>query len=159
MVVVIDLFGGGIIVKRINREVAASRILPHFAEDVVGNHSAAAVFAYPGAFERSKGRALNDFLPENHMHETKASADDNGALLRTFNFFRGGIGGHIKVFRRHAEKQVTHCSAHNVGAVTAPLQRFTAAFGLPGNEFRINPMNFLRDDARFALRLHVGRST
>ena len=150
MVIVVDLFRCRIVIHGIDGEVAAGRVLPHFAEDVVGNHAAAAVLSHARTLERPEGRALDDFLSEDHVHEAESPSDDDGSALAALYFLWRRVGRHVKVLRRHAEEQIAHCAAHNVRAVPAALQRFAAALRLPGNKLRINAVLGFRDDARLA---------
>ena len=53
---------------------------------------------------RAEGGDFDQVLTKHHMHDLKAAANDEGAPEQAFDFFRCGVGGHIKVFRLNAQQ-------------------------------------------------------
>ena len=139
-VVVEELFGLRVVIERIAGEVAARRILPHFAEFVVGDDAARRVLRDARARERAEGRAFDHFVAEHHVHEPEAPSDDDAAAHRALHFFGTRVGDDVEVLGRDAQKKVAHGPAHDVGAVSAGLKLFAGLFGLPGDERGIDPV-------------------
>ena len=137
-VIVEELLRLGIVVQRIDREVAPGRVLPHLAEDVVGDDATRGVLALARALERTEGRALDDLAPENHMYELEATADDHGAALAALHLFGRRIGRHVEVLGRDAEHQVANGTAHDVGLEAATLERLAGRPRLSRHQGRID---------------------
>ncbi len=75
VVVVEDLAGGGIVVQRIDGEVAPCRILFHVAPDVVAQHAAMFVLERVGVMGGAEGRDFDGFGTEHHMYDLEAATD------------------------------------------------------------------------------------
>ena len=148
MVVIVELFRRRIVIHRVDREVAARRILPHLTENIVGHNAARGVLPHARALERPKCRTFDDFPAENDVHKPKPLADDECAALAALDLIGCCIRGYIKVLGRHAKEQIAHGAAHNVSAIAALLERLARALGLPGHQIWRNFVNFLRNNAR-----------
>ena len=146
-VVVVDLLRGRVVVHGVDREVAARRVLPHFAKDVVAHDAPVGVLAHARGIERAKGRALDDLVAEDYVHEPKALADDVGATLCALDLLGFGIGGNVEVLGRDAQKKVSHRSAHDEGLEAARLQDLARPPRGPAHLVRINAVLLGPDDA------------
>ena len=138
VVIVDDLARGRVVVERVDREVAPRRILVLFAEQVVGQHAAVLVGLAVRVVERAEGRDLDRLLPEHHVHEAEAAADDDGAAEMRLDLLRRGIGGDVEVLRRDAEQQVAHRAADEVGAMPGFLQRLAHAQRRARDQFLVD---------------------
>jgi hypothetical protein len=88
VVVVDDGFVGGVVVQRVDGEVAAGGVFGHRAEHVVAQH--AAVFVGLGGFgglHGAEGGDLDGLGAAHHMHDLEAAADDPRAAEQGADFF------------------------------------------------------------------------
>ena len=81
----------------------------------------------------------------NHMNNPKASANNEGAAKQVFDFFGGGICGHIKIFRPQPEQQIAHRAAHDIGHKASVLQRSHHVHGPLVDQSHVNAMDFHRN--------------
>ncbi len=72
----------------------------------------------------AKGSYLDDFAPHTHMHNLEAATNNARAAENTFDFIRGGVSGHVKIFRVTAQQQVAYTAAHQIGSKTGIFQLF-----------------------------------
>ena len=136
----------GVVVHRVDREVAPRRVLDLRAPDVVAQHPAAGVHhvrlvgtallaglldaghAVDGGHVQvgAEGRDLDDFVfapaAEHHVHQAKAPTDDERTPEQALDLLRGGVGGHVEVFGPQTHQQVAHGAAHHVGLEARVLQ-------------------------------------
>ena len=123
-VVIVDhRFGGRVVVKGVDREVAPRRIVGLIAEDVVGEHAAVRVDRLRAVGRGAVGRHLDRLRAKHHVHQPEAAADDDGAAEMRLDLLGRGVGGDVEVLRRHADQQVAHGAADDVGMVPGLLQR------------------------------------
>ena len=76
---------------------------------------------------RAKGRHLDDFLPEMHVSETKAPADQAAIAKQVPHLFRQGVGRHVEILRRDTQQQIADRPAHQkslVSRIFEPVQHF-----------------------------------
>ena len=145
-VVVHHHLGLGVVIHRVDGEIAARRVLDLRPPDVVAQHPAAGVHRMGRAGQRgaagllvatdlcglcvvhvgAEGGHLNHLMVApaavDDMHDAEAPADDERAPEQRFHLLRCGVGGHVKVFGAQAHQQVTHRAAHHVGLVAGLLQ-------------------------------------
>ena len=57
-----------------------------------------------------------------HVHDAKPSSNDERPAKQAFDLFRGGVGGHIKIFGAQTQQQVTHRTAHHISLKPRILQ-------------------------------------
>lgn len=143
VMVVMHGFVGGVVIHRVDGEVAAGGVFGLGAPDVVAQHTAAgvdgvrvvvqlgALDALAGGHllgvnrvdERAEGRDFDDFLiasaVERDVHDLEAAPDDARAAEQRLDLIGRGVGRHIEVFRLDAEQQVAHGTAHDEGGVAA----------------------------------------
>ena len=122
-VVVDDDLRHRVVVHRIDREVASRGVLDLRPPDVVAQHAAGGVDDVALAGEFAPGRLLVAFdlfglfglevgakrrhldhlvvtaAAEDHMHDAKASADDEGAAEQALHLLGRGVGGDVEVLR------------------------------------------------------------
>ena len=153
VVIVEDLLARGIVVKRVDREVAPGRVLPHLSEHVVADHASVGILANSVGVERTERRAFDDLLPENHMHEPEAPSDDEGAPLAALDLLGRRIRCNVKVLGPHAKEKVSDSAAHDVGLVAALLQELARSARRETHQIRIDAMLALRNDRRLSALL------
>jgi len=124
VVVVEHLAGGRVVVERVDREVAARGVVVLLAVRVVREHAAVLVGQPVDVHQRAEGGDLDRLLPEHHVHQPEAAADDDGAAEVRLDLLRRGVGGDVEVLRRDVEQQVAHGAADDVRAEAGLLQRF-----------------------------------
>ena len=139
MVVIHHDLGLGVVIHGVDGEVTSHRVFFLRAPDVVAQHPARGVHGMGHACQLAlagffiachllsgdivqigpKGGHLDHFMlaaaTVHHMHDPKTPPDDEGAPKQALDLFGRGVGGHVKVFGRQTEHQVTHGTAHNVG--------------------------------------------
>ena len=137
----------GVVVHRVDGEVAPRRILDLRAPHVVAQHAAAGIdhvgladqvrlrrafvaldlIGLAGIAVGAEGRHLDHFVlataAEHHVHEAEAPSDDEGAPKQRLHLLGRGVGGHVEVLRPPAHQQVAHRTADDVGLVAGRLQR------------------------------------
>ena len=146
-VVVVDHdLGLGVVIHRVDGEVAARRILDLRAPDVVAQHPAAGVHRMRAAGQRghagllvaghlgglavvhvgAEGRHLDHLVVAatamDHVHDAEAPADDEGPPEQALDLLGRGIGGHVEVLGPQAHQQVAHRAAHHIGPKAGLLQ-------------------------------------
>ena len=153
VVIVVDLFARGIVVQGVDREVAARRILPHLAENVVADHATVGILADPVGVKRAERRALDDLLAEHHVYEPESPADDVGSPLAALDLFGRGVRGHVKILGLHAEHQIPDGASHDVRLVAALLQQLAGSSRGKAHQTRIDAVPALGNDRRHLLQL------
>jgi hypothetical protein len=61
------------------------------------------------------------------VDQPKTAADDEGATELRLDLFRGGVGGHVEVFRAQMKQQIAHRAADDEGFEAGVLQRLDDA--------------------------------
>ena len=136
----------GIVVHRVDGEVAPRRVFLHRAPDVVTQHPARAVhgvlhagqLALAGALVAAdllgqgavqvgaKGRHLDHLMLTppaiNHMDDAKTPADDEGAAKQRLDLLGCCVGGDIEIFRPQANQEVAHRTTDDVGLKAGLLE-------------------------------------
>ena len=136
----------GVVIHRVDREVAARGVFVLRPPHVVAQHTATRIHRMLHAFELALAGAFVAFdllgsgvvevgteggnfyhlvftaTAVHHMHDAKAPPNDEGPAKQALDLFGGGVGGHVKVFGAQAQQQVTHSAAHDVGLKTRLLQ-------------------------------------
>ncbi|MDR6356005.1 hypothetical protein Q3H58_002676 [Pseudomonas psychrotolerans] len=102
--IVEDAFAAGIVVERVDGEVAALGILFLVAIDVVAQDTAAfmartlgIVLGIARRMIGPEGGDLDDFAPEVHMDQLEAPTDHAGIAELGADLFGGGAGGHVEI--------------------------------------------------------------
>jgi hypothetical protein len=116
-------FVGRVVVQRVDGEVAPRGVVGLRAEHVVGEHPAVRIDRLLAAGSGAKGGHFDRFRAEHHVHEPEAAADDDRAPEVRLDLLGRGIGGDVEVLRRHADQQVAHGAADEVGMMPGLLQR------------------------------------
>jgi hypothetical protein len=84
--------------------------------------------------QRAEGGHLDDFVlapaAEDHVHDAKAPADDEGAAEVLLHLLGRGVGGDVEILRPQADQQVAHGAADDVGLIAGVLQRAHHADGV-----------------------------
>src|ERR1700719_45649 len=119
---IIDHFEGVRIVKeRVDREVAAERVLFRRAEGVVvTNHRIVAFSNVFGAPPQS--RDFNFLLAEKNVDEAKAPADQAGIAEQVTHLLRMRGGRDVEVFGPPPHHQIAHTAADQVRDVVRGIQ-------------------------------------
>ena len=137
----------GVVVHRVDREVPTRGVLDLGPPDVVAEHAPAGVhdvglareflpggllvaadlLGGAGVQVGPEGRDLDDLVlaatTEHHVHQAEAPADDEGPPEQGLDLLRRGVGGHVEVLGAHADDEVAHRTAHDVGLVACVLER------------------------------------
>ena len=128
--IVDDFFGRGVVVKRVDSEVATGGILSMRAKFIVTQNAAMPVGRLRFRGWCSECGRFDDLLTKYDMNKLKASADNAGASEKRTNLFRRRIGCHVKVFGLEPDDQIADGSADNVGLIAFVLQDFTDLDGV-----------------------------
>ncbi len=110
-----DLAAAGVVVQRVDAEVAPARVFLLRAEYVVAQHASVLVLLVSLEVRRAEGRHLDCFLAHDHVHQAEAAADDERAAEQRLDLLRTRVGGHVVVLGDDAEQQVAHRAADHVG--------------------------------------------
>ena len=162
--IVHDQLRFGVVIHRIDREIAARSILLLRSPDVIAQHATAGIhrmlnacqsglgrfliatdLARIGAVQKcAEGRNLDHFMlapPSIHnVDDSKATPDDEGTLEQAFDIIRGGVGGDIKVFRTQAQKQIAHRATHDISGITGVFERCDHFPCLGIDQLSVDPM-------------------
>ena len=117
------LFAHGIEIKRVHGEIAPPRILLLGTEDVVAEHPAVLVLFRGIDVGAAEGRDLDRLRPQHHVHEAKASPDDERAPEQRLHLLGPGVGRDVEILGRDAEEQIAHGAAHHIGGEAGLAQR------------------------------------
>ena len=98
--VVPDFLGRRVEVERVDREVAAQRVLGLRAEHVVGQQPAVLVGGVVADLTRAERRDLDRLGAGQHVHQPKAPADDERAAKQRLHLLRRGVGRDVEVLGR-----------------------------------------------------------
>ena len=109
-----------IIIQRITGKIAPKRILRQRAIRIIAHNPAAFVVLHIAA--AAKRADFNRFRTHHHMHNLETPPDNPAALEHAAYLFRKGIGGHVKIFRRFAQQQITHRTADQIRLKTGTVQ-------------------------------------
>ena len=136
----------GVVVHRVDGEVAPRGVFHLRAPDVVAQHPAAGVHRMGAAGQcglagllvaldlgglavvhvGAEGRHLDHLMVAtaavDHVHDAEAPADDEGAAEQPLHLLGRGIGGHVEVLRPQAHQQVAHRATHHIGLEAGALQ-------------------------------------
>ena len=123
VVVVDDGLGAGVVVQRVDGEVAPGGVFLLVAEDVVAQHAAVLVgVGALGVLAGAEGGDLDRLRSAHHVHDLEAPADDARAPERGAHLFGRGAGGDVVVLGRLADQQVAHRAADHEGLEALLLQ-------------------------------------
>ncbi len=174
IVVVHHDLGLRVVIHRIDREIAAHRILFLRAPHVVAQHPSGGIdcvlhagqLALAGLlvarhlFGRgvvqvgAKGRNFNHLVfatPSKHdMDDAKTPPNDEGTAKQALDLLRRGIGGDIKILGPQTHQQVTHCAAHYIGLVARFVQGAHHGNGAFIHEAGVNAVHLDRHIHPFA---------
>jgi len=113
----------GVVVQRVDGEVASSGVFLLVAEDVVAQHAAVLVgLGALGVLAGAEGGDLDGLRPAHHVHDLEAAADDARAPEGGAHLFGRGAGGDVVVLGRLADQQVAHRTADDKGLEALLLQ-------------------------------------
>jgi hypothetical protein len=112
----------GIVVQRVDGEVASGSVLFHRTEHVVVQD--AAVLVGRGIGVTTEGRHLYRVATHHHVHDLEAPTDHACPAEHCGHLFRRGTGCHVEVLRRDACDQVAHRATHDIGLIALRLQPF-----------------------------------
>ena len=146
--VIVNLLGHRVVVKRIDGKVASCRILPHRAENIIAYNAPFGILSNSDGIEGPKRRALDNLRPEQNVNNLETASDDNRTTLRALDLFGRCIRHHIKVFGGHAEQKIANGASDDKRFKPALLQGLTRFLGLPTHKFRIDAVLGLFNDAR-----------
>ncbi len=110
-----DLLGRGVVVERVDREIAAQRVFLLGAEHVVAQDASVLVLLRVAGVRGAKGRDLHRVLVEDHVHDAKAPSDDDRPAEKGLDLFGARVGGDIVVLGRRAKQEVADSAADHIG--------------------------------------------
>jgi hypothetical protein len=123
VVVVDDGLGAGVVVQRVDREVAPSGVFLLVAEDVVAQHAAVLVgVGALGVLAGAEGGDLDRLRTAHHVHDLEAATDDARAAEGGAHLLGRGAGGDVVVLGRLADQEVAHRAPHDEGLEALLLQ-------------------------------------
>ena len=162
----------GVVVHRVDGEVAPLGILDLRPPDVVAQHPALGVddvalagelaprgllvaadqLGRGGVRAGAEGRDLDHLreppllaaAAEDDMDDAKAPADDEGAAEQALHLLRRGVGRDVEVLGAQAHEQVAHRAADDVGLVAALGQRRDDLDGALVDQRRVDAVHVLR---------------
>ena len=76
-----------------------------------------------------------------HMHDTKAPADDEGTAKQLLDLLGCGIGGHIEILGLETEQQIAHRTTDDVGLKPRLLERAHHIHSAPIDQLQIDAMH------------------
>ena len=118
-----DFLGSRVVIQRIDREIAPSRVLFDRAEHVVAKHAAMLVLFRRSGVRGTEGRHFDGFLAEHHVHQAKAPSDDERTAEQRLHLLGPRVGRDVVVLGRDPEQQVAHGAADHIGGEPGPAQR------------------------------------
>ena len=121
--VIDDFFGNGIVVQRVDREIAAQCVFLFGAENVVVEHAAVLV-GLSVDLHGAKRRDLDGLAAEDHVDDAEAPADEARATEEPLHGFRRRVGSDVEILRAQAQQQVAHAAAHHIRLEACLLQSF-----------------------------------
>jgi len=155
VVVVDDVFGGRIVVQRIDGEVAPRRILGLRAIDVVAQHPSVFVGLGVDVLSGAKRGHLDGVAPVHHMHDLEAPADDARAAEQRTHLLGRRAGGDVVVLGRMTDQQIAHRPADDERGEAVFLQHRAHLAGRRQQLLAANAVLGHRNEGGFGLR---GRS-
>jgi hypothetical protein len=151
--IVVHFLAQGVVVQRVDGEVAPRGVVRHVAEHVVGQQAAVLV-GRPLVFVvgfllavGAEGGDLDGDAAAHHMHDLEAAPDDARTAEQPPHFFRRGIGGDVEILGRLAQQQVAHRAADDVALVSGLRQRLAG--------FQRAVVELVAADAVFGLRQNL----
>ena len=116
-----------VVIQGVTGEIAAQCVLLERAVGVVVHNPA--VLVAPHFSAAAKGADFNGFGTDHHMNDLKAAADNPAAAEDFAHFFGCGVGGDVKIFGLHAQQQIAHGSADQIGLIAGAMQALEHRFG------------------------------
>ena len=120
--VVPDLLGRRIEVERVDREIAARRVLGLRAVDVVGEQPAVLVGRVVAGLRGAERRHLDGLRPECTWTRRKRRPMMNARRNSGFTCSGVRVGGDVEILGLDAEQQVAHRAADDEGLEAGLLQ-------------------------------------
>ena len=80
------------------------------------------------------------------MHDLETTADDARAAKALAHLFRRGVGGDVVILGVHADQQIAHGAANDIGFVAVLLQRFDSASATAADVFATDAVLGRTDD-------------
>ena len=118
------------VVKGVDRKIAAQRIFLLVAVNIVPQQQtmfagfAIVVWTVVVGFRRVTTECghFNHFAPEYNVNDPKTPTYQAGVAEQVVYFFRGGVGGYIKIFGLLPQKDVAYTAAYKVSLITGIVE-------------------------------------
>ena len=120
--VIPDFLLGRVEVQRVDREVAARRILGLRAVDVVRQQPPVLVGRVVAGLGGAECRDFDRLRTDVHVDEAETAADDERAAEQRLHLLRAGVGGDVEILRLDPEQEVADGAADHEGLEPRFLQ-------------------------------------
>src|SRR3990167_4988764 len=136
--VIENALGAGIVIQRIDGEVAALGVVFQAAVNVVAQDAAAFVarrqvavlFFIAFGVIGAEGGDFDDLAAEVHVHQLETAADYPRVTELGAYLFGRGAGGDVEILGIDIQQQVAHAATDQIGLIAGLLQTFDHAGGI-----------------------------
>ncbi len=142
--------GLDVVEQRVDREVAAQRILLGGAVLVVAHHQAVldlCVIRLAGRIG-AEGGDLDHLLAEHDVRQPEAAPDDPAVAEGAADLLGAGVGRHVEVLGDAPQQQVADASTRQIGGVTGLAQAVENFEGLGADVLAADGVLFAGNDGR-----------
>lgn len=149
MVIIVKVAADRVEIHRIDGKVSAGGIFILLAENVVVGNDAVLVFCHALLSKAAESRHFNRLGALVDMNKAESSSDNDGASCDFFDFFRGRIGGDIKVFRFGSDQQISYGAADNKSFISGILKLLADGYCKRAHGQEVNSVFFSRNNMSF----------
>ena len=94
----------------------------------------------------TKSGDFDNFRPKHNMRQSKTATHQSAVTKQLTYLLRGGVGGHIEIFRFHTQKKVADTATHQIGVITSLIQAVEHLEGIFTDIFARNSVLVTRND-------------